>query len=103
GQFLNRFENQEKRSETETSILQALFMMNGQFMLQATSLKHNKTLEYIATSTLDPAKRIEQMYLITLSRKPKPQETARLVKYVSSGGKSGDPKKAFEDVLWVLL
>jgi hypothetical protein len=103
GQFLNRFENQEKRSETETSILQALFMMNGQFMAQATSLKQNKTLEYIATSTLDPAKRIEQLYLITLSRKPKPHESARLVKYVTGGGKSGDPKKAFEDVLWVLL
>jgi hypothetical protein len=101
-QFLNRF-SQDKPGETETSILQALFMMNGKFMSEATSLSHNKKLEYIANSSIELPRRIEQVYLIALSRKPTAEESARLVKYVQGGGKGGDPKKAFEDILWALL
>jgi hypothetical protein len=46
---------------------------------------------------------VEQLYLMTLSRIPTAKESARLVKYVKRGGKSGDSKKAFEDILWALL
>jgi hypothetical protein len=47
--------------------------------------------------------RIEVLYLKTLSRKPRPEEMQRLVKYVDGGGPSGDPQKALADVFWALL
>jgi hypothetical protein len=101
--FLSKFATSAKRGETETSILQALFMMNSDFMAKATRLDGNDTLKYIANSSIKPAKRIEQLYLITLSRVPRAEESARLIKYVEKGGKTGDSKKAFEDILWALL
>jgi hypothetical protein len=103
GQFLAKFPNQEKRTLAETSILQALFMMNGDFMARSMRLEGNKNLEYIANSTIAPEKRIEQLYLMTLSRKPAKAELDRLLKYVKGGGKVRDPKKAFEDVFWALM
>jgi hypothetical protein len=103
-QFLLKFANPaNKRSETETSILQALFMMNSEFMAKASRLEGNDTLKYVAKSTIDPAKRVEQLYLLTLSRLPTAAESDRLVKYVKKGGKADDPKKAFEDIFWALL
>jgi hypothetical protein len=101
--FLSKFATQTRRSETETSILQALFMMNSDFMAKATRLEGNAQLKYIADSTKPTALRVEQVYLMTLSRLPRAEESARLVKYVKQGGKIGDPKKAFEDVLWALF
>jgi hypothetical protein len=111
-QFLARFSNQDKANETETSILQALFMMNGKFMAEATSLKYNKFLYQIAVAPekgKDPKKivplprKIEQLYLIALSRLPNAKESARLIKYIEGGGKTGDRNKAFEDIFWALL
>ncbi len=102
-EFLAKFTNQEKRTESQTSILQALHLMNGQFMAEQTSLERNEVLNTVANDTRDTAHRIEELYLNTLSRKPRPEETARLVKYVDSGGPSHDPKKALGDVFWALL
>jgi hypothetical protein len=111
-QFLNKFSNEGRRSEMETSILQALFMMNGKFMTEAASIKHNKTLAYIADppppskpdqKPVPIAKRVEQLFMITLSRLPTEAESARMVAYVDKGGRTGDRKKAFEDVFWALL
>jgi len=47
--------------------------------------------------------RIEALYLQTLSRKPRPEESERLVRYVESGGPRHDPKEALTDVFWALL
>ncbi len=102
-QFVAKFPSQDRRGEMETSILQALFMMNGSFMAEVTSLKGNEQLKYIAESSLDPAKRVEQVYLIVLSRKPTAAESARMARYVKAGGKTGSTARAFEDVFWALL
>ena len=37
-EFLQRFATQDKKTETQTSILQALSMMNGKFVADATSI-----------------------------------------------------------------
>src|SRR5262249_31190354 len=101
--FLSKFATSARRGETETSILQALFMMNSDFMAKATRLDGNDTLKYIADSSKPTKLRIEQLYLMTLSRIPRAAESARLVKFVERRGKTGDSKKAFEDILWALL
>jgi hypothetical protein len=102
--FLRRFPSQDKRTEQQVSILQALYLMNGKIVSDATSLEHNRNLEIIARATTVPTtRRIEQLYLITLARKPSPAESARLVKYVDKGGPTGNPALALCDVFWALL
>jgi hypothetical protein len=102
--FLRRFPSQGKRSEQQVSILQALYLLNGKLVSDATSLEHNKNLEIIARAATVPAtRRIEQLYLITLARTPARAERDRLVKYVEKGGPSGDPGLALCDVFWALL
>jgi hypothetical protein len=102
--FLRRFPNQDKRTEQQTSILQALFLMNGKLVADATSLEHNENLKIIAEATsLRTSRRVEQLYLITLARKPTPRESGRLIKYVDSGGPKKDSARALCDVFWALL
>jgi guanyl-specific ribonuclease Sa len=108
---LKRVRQNEKRTEFQTSILQALSLMNGKFTSEVTNAAEskdaNQTLTLIAVLDapfLDtPAKRVETLYLAALSRKPRPEELERLLKYVERGGPSGDTKKALADVFWALL
>ncbi|HMC64429.1 MAG TPA: DUF1553 domain-containing protein, partial [Gemmataceae bacterium] len=103
-QFLEKFANQDKRTESQTTILQALFLMNGKLMADATSLEGSGTLAIIADAeSLSTARRLETLYLVALARKPRAEEAARLIKYIDAGGPRKDKKKAFADVFWALL
>src|SRR5207237_761661 len=62
-EFLARFASQDKRTETQTSILQALALMNGKFIADATSLDRSKTLDAVDDSPFfNTADRIEALY-----------------------------------------
>ena len=77
----------EKMTEPQTSILQALALMNNQFIADATSVEKSVTLAAVADLPgWNTTQRLETLYLATLSRKPRPDELARLVKFVESGG-----------------
>lgn len=104
-EFLQKFANhQDKKTEVQTSILQALALMNGKFIADATSLERSETLAAIVEfPNFTTADRIEKLYLATLSRKPRPHELERLVKYVDKGGAVNNPKTALADVFWALL
>jgi hypothetical protein len=102
-QFLAKFTTQDKRIETQTSILQALYLMNGKFLSERVRLENNKSLETIATAPVPTARRVETLYLMVLSRLPRPDETARFARYIESGGTSGDPRQAVADIYWALL
>jgi hypothetical protein len=103
-EFVGRFGDQGKRTETQTSILQALYLMNSQFIADRTSLEQNKALATIAEAVgLTTARRIETLYLVVLSRKPRADELERLGKYVDGGGPGRDPRQALADVFWALL
>jgi hypothetical protein len=101
----SRFGRQdEKPTEVQTSILQALALMNGKFVDDATSLQQSETLAAVANAPfLDTAGKVEALYLAALSRPPRPEERTRLVGYVDKGGPSGDPERALADVFWALL
>jgi Protein of unknown function (DUF1549)/Protein of unknown function (DUF1553) len=103
--FLERFAGQEERpAEAQTSILQALALMNGGLVSGATSLEEGATLSAIAeVPYLDPPGRVEELFLATLSRRPTPEESARLVNYLERGGPARDRRKALSDVFWALL
>jgi hypothetical protein len=105
GRFLELFANRDERpTEGQTSILQALMMMNGPIVSAATSLESGDALAAVAEMPdLDTPVRIETLYLATLTRRPRPEETALLVPYVDRGGPAADRSKALADVFWALL
>jgi hypothetical protein len=103
--FLELFARRDERPvEAQTSILQALALMNGEITAEATSLERGDTLGAIAEAPyLDTAGRIEALYLAALARRPRPQERALLVPFVDRGGSTGNPAEAMADVFWALL
>jgi len=104
-EFLERFTSQdEKPTEHQTSILQALTLMNGRLITDATSIDRGATLPALADSYfLDTPGKVESLYLAALSRRPRPDELERLVPYLERGGPTLNPKKAMADVFWSLL
>ena len=103
-QFLSKFHAPDKKTESHTSILQALSLMNGKFINDATSVEKSDMLTALNDAPfMTSAGRIEALYLATLSRKPRPDELADMVKYVDGGGPKKDPKIALGDVFWALL
>ena len=101
-QFLIKFANQDKRHESQTSILQALYLMNNGFL--ADKIKNNSNLDTLAAqsskyrSTED---RIRTLFLMSLSREPRPEERERLVTFVESG--DANQRQRLGDILWALL
>jgi len=103
--FLERFASQEEKpTDRQTSILQALTLMNGKLVTDATSIDRGATLPALADSYfLDTPGKVEALYLAALTRRPRPEELERLVPYVDRGGPTLNPKKALADVFWALL
>jgi hypothetical protein len=103
-EFLGKFAASDKRTETQTSILQALAMMNGKFITDATHIDRGQTLAALIDAPfLDDAGRIEALYLAAYARKPRADEAERMLKYVQGGGAKKDKKAALADVFWALL
>jgi hypothetical protein len=103
--FLTRFAHPGAQpTEFHLSILQALALMNGTLTAEATDLERSTTLAAVLDAPfMDNAGRIDTLYLAALGRKPRPEEAARMLKYVADGGADGRVAKAFADVFWVLL
>jgi hypothetical protein len=101
--FLAKFSGQDKRIETQTSILQALYVMNGKFLSERVSLENNEALRTIATAATPTSRRVWSLYMLVLSRPPRQEETERLVGYIESGGPTHDTRQAIVDIYWALL
>jgi Protein of unknown function (DUF1553)/Protein of unknown function (DUF1549) len=121
-EFLNLFASGvSSRTEVQLSIPQALLLMNGRFVSDALQTNNATLVDlalrwtkldaktgsnaiYMGTIVSDPkldtAGRLEALFLATLSRKPTPAETDKLVRYVEG---AGDPKRALAGVFWMLL
>ncbi len=94
----------QKPIETQTSILQALTVMNGKLVADQTSLDRGEALAAVADAPfLDTPAKVEALFLATLTRKPTADEREKFASYVDRGGPSGDKGKALADVFWVLL
>jgi Protein of unknown function (DUF1553)/Protein of unknown function (DUF1549) len=103
GEFLNKFGTQDRRYDPQTSILQALFMMNGKFMSERTRADGNDSIKSLAEEARSTEKKLTSMYYLTLSRPPRAEEVQRLVPYLDNGGPSHNIQRAYEDVYWTLL
>ncbi|HTU20977.1 MAG TPA: DUF1549 and DUF1553 domain-containing protein [Gemmataceae bacterium] len=102
--FQNKFVSQDKRTEYQTSIPQALALMNSKLITDATHPQRSQFLAAVANASfLDTNGKIETLYLAALSRKPRAEELEKHRRYVEKGGASKDPKAALGDVFWALL
>ena len=102
-QFIALFAGQGRPAEPQTSILQALTLMNGKFIADATRLESSNTLTAVVENPLmDLGERIEALYLATVSRKPTAREQDKLLGYVRARGKRSEPRR-LADVFWMLL
>lgn len=107
--FLEQFSDSNSGpTERQTSVLQALSMMNGQLITDATGLETSRTLAGIINYPgFDNSRRIDALFLATLNRKPHPEELNRFVTYVESESvdqeADDNPARALSDVFWTLL
>lgn len=104
-QFVEQFsDSRSGPTARQTSVLQALAMMNGTLITSATDLESSRTLAgVIAYPGFDNARRIEALFLATLHRRPRPDEMDRFVKYVESSEAEKTTRTALGDIFWVLL
>jgi hypothetical protein len=102
-QFLTRFALAGSPAEPETSVQQALTMLNGPFIAWASDPARCPTLLAVTqTPGLTTRQRLEALHLATLSRKPTTAELERLERYVRKV-KADREAERLADVFWVLL
>jgi hypothetical protein len=102
--FLALFDSPERPVDASLTIPQALHLMNSPAMAEATTPKGNPQLKALTEAKgMSTAERVEDLYLMVLSRRPRAGELARLVKYVDGGGPRRDRDRALSDVLWGLF
>jgi len=103
-QFQTAFPVGNKPTEAQTSILQALMLMNGRLVADQTSVERSEVLAAVLDAPfMDTGKRVDTLFLAALTRQPTDEEREKYSSYVDRGGPSGDKKKALADVFWVLL
>ena len=103
-QFLDLFrDSAESPLDRETTILQALAMMNGTFIADATNLEESRTLRAIIEfPTLSAEDKLDAVFLASLSRHPNEAEKKRFGSHIKAAGRDGSAG-ALSDVFWVLL
>lgn len=93
-----------KPADAESSILQALAVMNGKLVADQTNVESGQTLGAIADAPfLSTDEKVEALFLAAVSRLPTPAEKESYGSYVDRGGPSGDKNKSLADLFWVLL
>lgn len=104
-EFIETFSNQtESALDRSSTILQALALMNGDFVGDATDLADSRTLAAVIDAPfLANDKKIEALYLATLSRQPSAAEQEYCLKYLTSEATAGDSGRGLSDLFWALL
>jgi hypothetical protein len=94
----------ETPMDFKAGIPQALMLMNGQLIADATSLDSSRTLRAVVEAPfLKPAEKIEALYCAALTRKPSGAELDYLLGYVRRQPTEEQQKQAYAQVLWGLL
>ena len=85
-QFVTQISNDDSSEMTnfDETIPRALLMLNGPLFCGTTRLTEGLTLHRLYTKQSDDRDRIDQLYLLTLSRLPSDKETERWLKSVSA-------------------
>jgi hypothetical protein len=107
-EFLAKFARSERATQAQTSILQALTLMNGKVVASSTSLERSETLAAVADAPfVTTAERVETLYLATLARYPEKPELDRALRFARDAQQGGRDRAAYRnalaDVFWALL
>jgi hypothetical protein len=103
--FVELFTSRDDRPvEAETTIIQALYMMNGAYIDGATNPESSRALGALVKAPFfDTPGRIETLFLATLTRRPKADELAHLMPFVERKKSAEDQAKALADIFWAIL
>lgn len=101
-QFAEAFAVNGRITESPTTIIQALTLMNGNILGPTTTLESCRTLVAVLDgSGMSPTERIESLYLSTVGRPPSAVEIEKALVHIG-----GDPRQSrgrYADLLWALL
>ncbi len=89
--------------ELQSGIPQALTLMNGAQIVEATDLERSGLLAALEAPFLSDEERVEALFLSTFTRLPSEHESTVLSTYLANGGANGDRRQALSDVCWALL
>jgi len=81
------------------NIAQALHLMNGDFLNQKIAAPTGR-IEALFSKKAPTSEMIEELYLVTLGRPPRPEEAAKAADWITQ---APSPKEGAQDLLWVLL
>jgi hypothetical protein len=87
----------------QTSILQALALMNGALIESVVDLQQSPRLSGVANASQGTQEQIETLFLATLSRRPTESESHRMMEFVDSNSSGNDDRRAFAHMFWALL
>lgn len=103
GQYLAKFAGGTARPDAQTSMLQALTLMNGNWMARATDPTRGETLIAVANAPfLDDAAKIETLFLAAYSRKPTATEREKFLSLLLRENEA-NRKTQLADIFWSLL
>jgi hypothetical protein len=105
GRFLELFRDEaESPLLRETTILQALAMMNGEFIADATAGKKSQTLRAIAEFPLmSDQQKLETLFLAALSRFPSDAELQPCQTLLATASTPDERTNVCGDIFWALL
>jgi hypothetical protein len=89
--------------ELESGIPQALTLMNGAQIIEATDLEQSGLLAALEAPFLSDQERVEALFLSSLTRLPTEKESAVLSTYLENGGANNNRRQALSDVCWAIL
>jgi hypothetical protein len=103
-QFLQQFRTPSGRStEYQGGIPQALTLMNGALIDNATGKAKSGILKSLKAPFFTNKQRIEVVYLAVLSRYPRPGEWELLNQYINDKTPADEVQENLSDILWALL
>jgi hypothetical protein len=102
--FLQQFRTPSaRRTEYERGIPEALTLMNGALISDATGLARSGLLKSLEAPFFTDDQRIKVLYLATLSREPTRIEWDLLREYVARRGLDTPIHEPLADILWAVL
>ncbi len=90
-------------TDYHAGIPQALTMMNGQLIHNATDLERSGILRSLQAPFLSDSQRLEALFLATLSRYPRDDERELLLQQILVAENNEEKQAVMSDVLWALL
>ena len=91
-------------TDFKAGIPQALLLMNGTIITQATTLEESMTLRAVVDAPfLKETEKLDTLYLAAYSRLPRAEERERCLKVIRAKDDAESRKQAYANIFWALL